>query len=247
MEERVRRLVEAKEKLVGLLEKLRLSTISEVVTGQIDVRTGQPYTAYEPSGIQWLSLVPAHWGVTRLGHALCGTVAGGTPSTSKGDYWADDHEDGIPWVTIGDMSAGGTVVTTKKRITPVGMASKRLQLMQSGTVIYSMYASVGAVARLGINAVTNQAILGLLPYRILERGFLYWWLAAIRGPVMALTRSSTQSNLNAGIVRRLPLFTPPLSEQIAMDRYLDGVTSKIDTAMANTRREIELSRSTSPG
>ena len=61
VDERVKRLVEAKEKLVGLLEELRLSTISEAVTGQIDVRTGQPYPAYKHSGIEWLGSIPVHW------------------------------------------------------------------------------------------------------------------------------------------------------------------------------------------
>ena len=59
------RLVGVKEKLVGLLEELKASTISEAVTGQIDVRTGQPYSAYKPSGIKWLGRIPMHWEVVR--------------------------------------------------------------------------------------------------------------------------------------------------------------------------------------
>ena len=63
MDKRVKRLTnEAKEKLVGLLEELKTSTIAEAVTGQIDVRTGQPYPAYKSSGFEWLGSIPAHWG-----------------------------------------------------------------------------------------------------------------------------------------------------------------------------------------
>ena len=39
-------------------------------TGQsrarIDVRTGQPYPAYKPSGVDWLGDVPTHWEARRL-------------------------------------------------------------------------------------------------------------------------------------------------------------------------------------
>lgn len=55
---------------MGLLEEYRAATISEAVTGRIDVRTGQPYPAYKPSGIQWLGDIPAHWEVRRL-KTLC--------------------------------------------------------------------------------------------------------------------------------------------------------------------------------
>jgi len=222
------------------LEEYRAATISEAVTGRIDVRTGQPYPAYKPSGIKWLGDIPAHWEVTRLGNVLSSLVGGGTPSTSNSDYWAEENEDGVPWIAIGDMSQGGTVVTTKKRITQVGRVSKALQPLPPGTIIYSMYASVGVVARLGITAVTNQAILGLIPDKRLHSPFLHYWLAALRRHVLALTRSSTQDNLNAGIVRTLPLNLPPLVEQAAIAHYIDSITSKVDTAIANTRREIEL-------
>ena len=60
-DERVRGLVEVKQKLLGLLGELKASTVSEAVTGRIDVRTGQPYPAYRPSGIEWLGNIPAHW------------------------------------------------------------------------------------------------------------------------------------------------------------------------------------------
>ena len=29
----------------------------------MDIRTGQPYPAYKPSGVEWLGDVPEHWEV----------------------------------------------------------------------------------------------------------------------------------------------------------------------------------------
>ena len=51
---RIQRYIRAKEKLIALLEEQKRAIINQAVTGQIDVRTGQPYPAYKPSGVEWL-------------------------------------------------------------------------------------------------------------------------------------------------------------------------------------------------
>ena len=47
---RIRRYLRAKERLIELLEEQEQAIIHQAVTGQIDVRTGQPYPAYRESG-----------------------------------------------------------------------------------------------------------------------------------------------------------------------------------------------------
>ena len=51
---RIRRCIHTKERLVKLLEEQRQALVNEAVTGRVDVRTGQPYAAYKPSGMEWL-------------------------------------------------------------------------------------------------------------------------------------------------------------------------------------------------
>ena len=51
---RIRRYIRAKQKLIALLEEQKQAIIHQAVTGQIDVRTGQPYPAYKPSSVPWL-------------------------------------------------------------------------------------------------------------------------------------------------------------------------------------------------
>ena len=63
---RIQRYIRAKQKLIALLEEQKQAIIHQAVTGQIDVRTGQPYPAYKPSGVEWLGEVPAHWEVIQL-------------------------------------------------------------------------------------------------------------------------------------------------------------------------------------
>ena len=57
-ERRIRRYIRAKERLIELLEEQKQAIIHQAVTGQIDVRTGQPYPAYKDSSVEWLGKVP---------------------------------------------------------------------------------------------------------------------------------------------------------------------------------------------
>ena len=55
---RIQRYIRAKERLIELLEEQKQAIIHQAVTGQIDVRTGQPYPAYKDSGV-------SGWGMCR--------------------------------------------------------------------------------------------------------------------------------------------------------------------------------------
>ena len=72
---RIRRYIRAKERLIELLEEQKQAIVHQAVTGQIDVRTGQPYPAYKDSGVEWLGEVPEHWEVRRL-KTLCDMQSG---------------------------------------------------------------------------------------------------------------------------------------------------------------------------
>ena len=241
---KIDQLVDKKRQLIERLDEYRQALINRTVTRGLppdDARAAglDPSPRLRPSGVEWLGAIPAHWEVRHLGAVLHDTVGGGTPTTTNELYWANDTEDGLPWVTIADMSAGGLVLDTEKRITPLGCAAARLQPLAPGTIIYSMYASVGAVARLGTRAATNQAILGLLHSPFVDPLFLYWSLIALRPAVLALTRDNTQSNLNAETVRKIPLALPPLDEQRGLAAFLDEKLGRVDALTSRVEVAIE--------
>ena len=64
--QRIQRYIRAKEKLIGLLEEQKSAIVRDVVTGQIDVRTGRPYATYKRADPDWLGCVPRHWNRVRL-------------------------------------------------------------------------------------------------------------------------------------------------------------------------------------
>lgn len=80
---RIRRYIRAKQKLTALLEEQNQAIVHQSVTGHINVRTGQPYPAYKPSGIEWLGDVPAHWEVRRLRHLIEGKLTYGANASAE--------------------------------------------------------------------------------------------------------------------------------------------------------------------
>ena len=199
-----------------------------------------PYPEYKDSGVEWLGDVPAKWEAKRLKSCLQRLDSGGTPESGNLEYWTDD-ESGTPWVAISDMTRSYELWNTAKRLTQEGLRSKHLPVLPAGTLLYSMYASLGKVALLKIGAVVNQAILGLVTRdELLIRDYLRWWLEFMQGHVLMLSSSNTQDNLNAEKVRTMPVFVPGSREQRAIAAFLDRETARIDALVAKKERLIEL-------
>ena len=166
--------------------------------------------------------------------------AGGTPAVQAERFWQEPPH-GVPWVAIGDMSDGRVVSHTVRHVSAEGIAEKRLPVGHPGTVLFAMYASLGAVAELAVEASWNQALLGIEPMPgVSERRFVRYWLEHLRPSLGALARSNTQDNLNAEQVGNLdfPVLSPEAQRAIA--DYLDTETNRIDTLITKKRRMIEL-------
>ena len=58
---RIRRYVDAKRKLIALLEEEKQAIVNHAVTRGLD-----PNVPLKPSGVDWLGDVPEHWAVRRL-------------------------------------------------------------------------------------------------------------------------------------------------------------------------------------
>ena len=72
VDSRVRRLTEAKRKLIGLLTEQKQGIIHRAVTRGLD-----PDVPLKDSGIEWLGMVPQHWEVRRLKSLLSTKVTDG--------------------------------------------------------------------------------------------------------------------------------------------------------------------------
>ncbi|MFG3261383.1 restriction endonuclease subunit S [Streptomyces bobili] len=166
------------------------------------------------------------------------TTAGGTPSVAEPSFWSDDGEEGLPWVSIGDMSGRAWVTTTGRRVSKAGVAAARLPVGDPGTLLLSMYASLGHTAFLTTRATWNQAILGINASPSHEVRFIKYALEAIKPTLMEFARSNTQANLNAEQVGNLVLPEPPLDRQRRIADFLDAEVTRIDALHRARTKQI---------
>ena len=95
------------------------------------------YSEYKETGIEWIGKIPQNWKIKKFKYLLKDIIGGGTPETSNPSYW---EENGTPWVTIADISASnGTLKDTEKKVSSLGIESKKLKLIPRGTLLISMF------------------------------------------------------------------------------------------------------------
>ncbi|MFD8883054.1 restriction endonuclease subunit S [Streptomyces erythrochromogenes] len=166
-------------------------------------------------------------------------TAGGTPAVGDPTYWSDGDE-GHAWVSISDMSSVDAVTSTARRVSDAGLRSARIALGDPGTLLFSMYASLGHTAWLSTPAAWNQAILGLRPDSSTDSRFLRYSLVSLRPTLSDQARSNTQSNLNAEQVGNLAIPHPSLNEQRRVADFLDVETARIDEMVSRCQRLLML-------
>ncbi len=198
------------------------------------------YDKYKPSNIEWIGEIPEYWEETLLKYTLDDIICGGTPSTNNSNYWATDNN-GIPWVSIADITeSSGNLYKTGRKITIDGLKSKNLKIIPKETLLISIFASLGKTTTLKINASVNQAILGLVAYRKLNKEFLKFYLNYIEYFIGYYSSSNTQENLNLNKIKNLPIVIPPKPEQTAIANYLDRKTAEIDELISQKQQLLKL-------
>lgn len=131
------------------------------------------------------------WRWVRLGE-IATVKSGGTPRRGNPSYWGGN----IPWVKISDITSFH-VSSTEETITKEGLTSSSAKLFPVGTILFTIFATIGKVAILDIEAATNQAIAGILDVsESLDTRYLAHYLQ-FAGPQMANRgRGMAQDNIN---------------------------------------------------
>ena len=150
--------------------------------------------AMKNSGIEWIGEIPEEWETIKNKYLLCEMYSGGTPTASNEALYCDD---GIPFVSISDMSCTPYVCSTKKSLTDLGVKEKNLKILPVGTILYSIYATIGAISELGIPATISQAMLALQIKETVQKSWYKYNLTAMRDFIFFSANGNTQFNLNA--------------------------------------------------
>lgn len=151
---------------------------------------------------------PKRWRVLALEN-VAATTSGGTPNRAVSEYFGG----GIPWVKSGELHQG-VVTATEESLTERGLTESSAKVMPRGTVLVAMYgATVGAVAVLGIEAATNQAICCIAPVNELRADYLVHLLRRLSPSLLAKRVGGAQPNLSQELLRKLSVPVPPTEAQ----------------------------------
>ena len=158
--------------------------------------------------------------------------AGGTPKRSNPTYWKNGN---IPWVKISDVK-GKYLEKTEEFITEDGLNNSSAKLFKKGTLLYTIFATIGECAILNIDASTNQAIAGInvKSEKVLTE-YLYYFLKSIKNTVVNTGRGVAQNNINLSILKNIDV---PLPE-IEVQKKIINLLNKSNELVIKRKAQIE--------
>lgn len=195
------------------------------------------YEKYKQTKNIWYPEVPSHWLLSKVKY-VAKTIAGGTPSTDKSEYW--DNGD-IPWLPSGKLQ-NCDITTAEKFITEEGLNNSSTKWIKSDTTLIALTGATCAnIGFLRFQACANQSVVAIdeFPDKANSR-FLFYMLISMRKQILTHQSGGAQAGINDGNVKNLFLVVPPLNEQLKIAQYLDHQTVIIDQLIQQKERLIEL-------
>lgn len=171
------------------------------------------------------------WEMKLLGE-IATISSGGTPNRKNETYWKGS----IPWVTTAEVKFN-TIFDTAEKITEDGLNNSSAKLFPVNTILMAMYGqgkTRGQVAKLGIEATTNQACAAIMLKAGYFVDFYYQYLMSKYDDIREMSNSGGQENLSASIIKTIKVPVPPLPKQIKIAEIL----SAWDNAILTTEKQI---------
>lgn len=147
------------------------------------------------------------------------TYSGGTPSTSKREYYKGN----IPFIKSGEI--GNEV--TEQYINEEAINNSSAKKVQKGDLLLALYgATSGEVAISKIDGAINQAVLKI--DNKMNNYFQYNYFVKYKDQIIHKYLQGGQGNLSANIIKKLEFYYPNLEEQQKISNYLLLIDNKIE-------------------
>ena len=222
----IQRYIEAKEKLIALLQEARQSTIQRAVTRGLD-----PCVPLKSTGVDWLGDVPAHWEIRRAKYLY--HEVNERSITGVEELMSVSHKTGV--------TSRKKNVTMFRSETNVGY-----KLCRPGDIVintmWAYMAALGVARQVGLVSPSynvyrpidgEQMNLDYIDPLLRTETYRTEYLVRSTGITVSRLRLYPDSFLD------IPLLCPPVEEQTAIAAYLDKATADIDAAIYNARRQVE--------
>ncbi|MGW5645946.1 restriction endonuclease subunit S [Saccharopolyspora sp. NPDC003752] len=226
--------LEVQREIVRILDKM--TELQAALQAELQARARQ-YEYYRDSLLQ-----PTDEVLWRpLGD--CATIVRGASPRPIQEF-VTDSKDGVPWIKIGDVSANGKYITnTAERVTSEGATKSRR--VRPGDFVLSNSMSFGRPYICQIEGCIHDGWLAISDFEgVFVADFLYHMLRCkfIQAEFARRAGSGTVKNLNADIVKSVPVPVPDLVEQKRVVAVLDKFDALVNDLSRGLPAEIEARR-----
>lgn len=182
------------------------------------------------------SNLPQSWLNTTL-NEVGQVVSGGTPSTSKPEFWGG----GVSWISPVDLSGNKAVYISKggKSITELGLQNSSAKLMPAGSVLFSSRAPIGYVAIAANPLCTNQGFKSVVPNGSINSLYLYYFLTSAKKQADELASGTTFKEISGTNFKCIQIPLPPLAEQQRIVAKIEELFSELDKGIESLKKAQE--------
>ena len=230
-------LIAKQQELIKLLKEKRQAVISHAVTKGLN-----PNAPMRDSGVEWLGEVPAHWVVAQLKF--------NTPEMQTGPFGSQLHaedyvEDGIPLINPAHMIDGKIVPDSRVTVDLKTWERLNRHQLNIGEIIFARRGDLGRCAIVteeqkgwlcGTGSLKAKLNRRLVP----EYSYLLITSNGVIAELSLESKGSTMENLNTETLGRVRLPVPPVHEQVEILAYVNDVSGKFKTLIANATAAIGL-------
>lgn len=173
---------------------------------------------------------------------LATVIRGASPRPIR--EFLTNEPDGVPWIKIGDVAAGGKYITgTAERVTTAGAAKSRR--VYPGDFVLSNSMSFGRPYLSKIEGCIHDGWLAIKDFNAsFIPDFLYHLLRStpVQAEFARRAGSGTVQNLNADIVKSVVVPIPPLADQERMVGILDKFDALVNDPEIGIPAELNARR-----
>lgn len=165
------------------------------------------------------------WEQRKLGD-IADIVGGGTPSTSKSEYWDGD----IDWYAPAEIADQIYVDSSERKITYSGFKNSSAKKLPIGTVLFTSRAGIGKVAILRKEACTNQGFQSIVPHEHeLDSYFIFSRSNELKRYAETVGAGSTFVEVSGKQMSAMTLMMPVgIEEQKKIGEYFSNLDSLIN-------------------
>lgn len=218
-------LIEQIEQLIAKKRAIKQGAMQELLTGK-----------------KRLSGFSGKWGTATL-ESLARISSGGTPSTSRKEFW-----DGtIPWCTPTDITALGDkkyLTNTQRTISNDGLKSSSAELLPVKSIVMTSRATIGECAINLVPMTTNQGFKNFVPYDHTDAYFLYYLLSTKKSELIGLCGGSTFLEISKTQVSGLEVLVPTDKKE---QTEIGSILSKMDDEISALEEKLAKARAIKSG